>query len=141
MRKINWTTALGWLGIIIVYTLIIIGACFVVTNYCHCQEESEEPDLAFEFLKKTAITVNIIDTWTTFGLLQSDLYIESNPLWAPIIHNQGLVLALDFGIALGIEYGFDLLYDWSEPMAYVFLGALILAEGYCVVNNWELLRR
>ena len=114
--------------------LVGLVLILILVSVCHGD------DLAFNLLKKTSITLNIIDTWTTFGLLQSERYRESNPLWAPIIHRQGLVLALDFGMALAVEYGFNALYDWNKPLTYVMLGALVIAQGYCVWNNWGLLR-
>lgn len=107
---------------------------------CCCAHAGEPEDWQFSLVKRSAYTLYILDTWTTFGLLQSELYVETNPLWAPVIHNEGLTMAIDFGVLAVSDYFFDRLYGWNKPVAYIVVGVVNIAYGYCVVNNWRLLK-
>ena len=95
-------------------------------------------DELFKGLKGVFYGLYIADTGVTFGLLQNEAYVESNPLWRPFIYKHGLVLAMDFGILIGTNYLLDKLHGWKKWLAYVAVTGLIVVWADTVHHNWKL---
>jgi hypothetical protein len=119
---------------------VLIGLLMWFFFYLFCLNCcAEENDLTFDLMKKSYFTLYILDTGFTLGLMQNPCIIECNPIWKPIIHNEGLVMALDFGILIGANYLFNRIHRWNKPVSYIFLGLAIFAQAYCVRENWRCL--
>ena len=93
----------------------------------------------YDYMKKAYFTLVVLDTGSTLSLLQSDGYVEANPLWKPIIHRPGIVLAADWGLLIFSNWAFDKLHKWSKPVSYVALAACVLIQAYVVTHNFGLL--
>jgi len=93
----------------------------------------------FDVLKKSYLTLWIMDYGSTLTAMQHDGIVELNPIAKHYVNAPEVFTPITFSLMVVQDWGLSKLRKWNKTVAYIFLGVLTAVKMYVVFNNFEAL--